>query len=172
MILDLQEHILKRLPRNARAGTARLLNHYYATLFADEIKIYTKDANLPDEVLYRLYRLGTEDLYVRALYARAGAGDQYHVQWLRAQDPPCPWDEDTCKYAALGGHLEVLQWLREQEPPCPWDEDTCLGAADGGHLEVLKWLREQEPRCPWDMESILRRDDISDEVRAWMEAQV
>ena len=26
------------------------------------------------------------------------------------------------KYAAQGGHLEVLKWLRlENDPPCPWD---------------------------------------------------
>ena len=42
------------------------------------------------------------------------------VQILREQDPPCPWDERTCMYAAEGGHLDVLQWARSQDPPCPW----------------------------------------------------
>ena len=39
--------------------------------------------------------------------------------------------------------MAVLQWARENG--CPWDEDTCSFAAEGGHLEVLavgscKWL--------------------------------
>ena len=42
------------------------------------------------------------------------------VKILRARDPRCPWDEDTCRDAAArGGHLHVLQWLRSQDPPCP-----------------------------------------------------
>ena len=52
--------------------------------------------------------------------------------------------------AARGGHLEVLKWLRSQDDPCPWDEETCYCAALGGHLEVLHWLRSQEDPCPWD----------------------
>ena len=32
--------------------------------------------------------------------------------------------------------LEVLQWARENG--CPWDVDTCAFAAGGGHLEVLE----------------------------------
>ena len=39
------------------------------------------------------------------------------VQILRAHDPPCPWDVDTCWNAARGGHLHVLQWARSQDPP-------------------------------------------------------
>ena len=177
MILDLQVHILKRLPRNARAGTARLLSRYYASLFEDEINIYEDDGDLPDEVLHRLYEHADCERLTRA---RAGVGDlrqmrnlyvkwqaqtplldkkMYEVEgchpkvteWLRGQEPPCPWDEETCIVAAEGGHLEVLKWLRAQDPPCPWYEDyTCEYAARGGYLEVLKWLRSQEPRCHWN----------------------
>ena len=32
----------------------------------------------------------------------------------------------------LLGVLEVLQWVRPND--CPWDEDTCTYAAAGGHL--------------------------------------
>ena len=67
---------------------------------------------------------------------------------LRATEPPCPWDEYTCRRAARGGHLDVLQWARSQDPPCPWDEDTCKYAAEYGHLHVLQWLRSQDPPCP------------------------
>jgi hypothetical protein len=44
----------------------------------------------------------------------------------------------------------MLQWLRKQDPPCPWDSRACSNAAQRGHLEVLKWLRGQDPPCPWD----------------------
>ena len=174
MILDLQEQILKRLPRNARAGTARLLSRYYAALFADDVKIYLKDADLPDECLYRLYsEEGDKD---RVIFARAGAGDLRHLKWLRVQNRRRVWHDDTCAMAAKGGHLDVLkwllrwqcsvneytcsqaaygghihvlEWLREQQ--CPWDEETCsMAAAFGGHLEVVKWLRAQDPPCSWD----------------------
>ena len=59
---------------------------------------------------------------------------------------PCPWDEETCSFAARGGHLDVLQWARANE--CPWDEDTCSSAARGGHLKVLQWARAKG--CLWD----------------------
>ena len=72
------------------------------------------------------------------------------LQWMRAQDPPCPWNERTCSDAAKGGHLHVLQWLRAQDPPCPWDERTCAAAAEDGNLHVLQWMRAQDPPCPWD----------------------
>ena len=43
-------------------------------------------------------------------------------------------------HAAMGGHLETLQWLRATG--CPWNADTCLWAALHGHLETLRWARE------------------------------
>ena len=68
------------------------------------------------------------------------------MKWLRAKG--CPWGTGTSRSAALGGHLEVLQWMRGQDPPCPWDSRVCYWAALGGHLEVLRWARSQG--CPWD----------------------
>ena len=64
------------------------------------------------------------------------------LQWARAQG--CPWDYDTCSYAAGNGRLTVLQWARAQG--CPWDVRTCAWAADNGHLAVLQWARAQG--CP------------------------
>jgi hypothetical protein len=75
------------------------------------------------------------------------------LQWVREQDPPCPWGVSTCNAAADAEDLEVLMWLREQDPPCPWDERTCqaaAGAIGGGSLKMLKWMREQHPPCPWN----------------------
>ena len=68
-----------------------------------------------------------------------------------AHEDGCPWDEETCCYAVLGGHLNVLTYAHENG--CPWDERTCCYAAEGGHLDVLKYARENG--CPWDMEECL-----------------
>ena len=65
------------------------------------------------------------------------------LQWLRAQDPPCFWSEDTCSAAARGGHLAVLQWLRAQDPPCPWNLQQCVSGSAG---EVRRWLEAQVGR--------------------------
>ena len=50
--------------------------------------------------------------------------------------------------AALGGHLHVLEWARAQDLPCPWDEDTCQLALEGRHYHILRWLRSHDPLCP------------------------
>ena len=36
----------------------------------------------------------------------------------------CMCDDDTCNWAAFGGHLGVLQWLRVNS--FPWDEQAKL----------------------------------------------
>ena len=70
------------------------------------------------------------------------------VKWLRAKG--CPWGDMTSYWAAEGGRLEVLQWMRGQDPPCPWTSSVCYRAARKGHLEVLRWARSQG--CPWNEE--------------------
>ena len=86
-----------------------------------------------------------------------------------AHENGCPWDEGTCEWAAMGGHLDVLKYLHDNG--CPWDEDTCLMAAEGGHLHVLQWARENG--CPWSKVECYRmayRMD-SDEMKAWIRSQ-
>ena len=88
------------------------------------------------------------------------------LEWARENG--CPWDEDTCggggaaisihcsgarerlpvgredvRFAAYGGHLEVLKWARENG--CPWDEDTCARAAGAAISNRLQWARERLP---------------------------
>jgi hypothetical protein len=43
------------------------------------------------------------------------------LKWAREHG--CPWNSDTCSFAARGGHLTVLRWARKQG--CEWDEETC-----------------------------------------------
>ncbi len=40
------------------------------------------------------------------------------LKYLRAQVPPCPWNERFYIYAAMGGYLEILIWARKNG--CPW----------------------------------------------------
>jgi len=35
------------------------------------------------------------------------------LKWARANG--CAWDEWTCAYAAIGGHLSILKWARDRE---------------------------------------------------------
>ena len=77
------------------------------------------------------------------------------LQWLRAQTPPAPWDEDVCSSAAGAGHLAILQWLQAQRPAAPWSEMTATMAAANGHEHVLQWLREQ-PNFPYPVPTIDR----------------
>ncbi len=67
-------------------------------------------------------------------------GHVHILQWLRSQDPPCPWNENTCSFAAGNGHLHLLQWLRSLDPPCPWVEKACSYAAEWSFtcFEVVK----------------------------------
>ena len=64
------------------------------------------------------------------------------LQWARAND--CPWDVNTCRYAASDGQLEVLQWVRENDANGEaWNEDRVRACAVGPRKqEVLTWLDE------------------------------
>ena len=64
------------------------------------------------------------------------------MQWARQHD--CPWDSDTCTYAAIAGQLEVLQWVRENDATGEvWEERLVRTHASGPRKqEVLTWLDE------------------------------
>jgi hypothetical protein len=105
--------------------------------------------------------------------AAARNGQLEILKWLRAQVPPCPWNEWACLYAAKNGHLGVLKWLRAQDPPCPWDEWVCSCAAENGHLDVLRWMRAQNPPCPWDeWACIYAVGNGQLDILKWLRAQV
>jgi len=59
--------------------------------------------------------------------------------------------------AAGEGHVEVLRWLRAQEPPYPWDSSVLRRARENRRITAVAWLVEagcpdvEEPR------GILRR---------------
>jgi hypothetical protein len=53
----------------------------------------------------------------------------------------CPWDERTCRFAAEGGHLDILKWARKNG--CPWDFRTCANATFEGIRRNLSRRRER-----------------------------
>ena len=57
--------------------------------------------------------------YIKAIIK----GNLRIVQWLYQQK--IPWNIKCCTIAARYGYFHILQWLREQDPPCPWDEKVC-----------------------------------------------
>ena len=79
----------------------------------------------------------------------SGSGEEWTARRVEGVENGCPWNEDTCAYAAFGGQLEVLQWARANAGP--WGASTCMWAAEHGHLEVLQWLHANG--CPWDAET-------------------
>ena len=83
------------------------------------------------------------EVNIRLMNLTAKYGCLESVKILRANDPPCPWHEYTCSYAAEGGHLHVLQWLRSQDPPCPWNKGHCLEILLSCHPPVAEWIRSK-----------------------------
>jgi hypothetical protein len=62
-----------------------------------------------------------------------------HMQWLRAQQPPAPWDASVCLAAAIGGHLETLMWLWAVD--APWCAGTSAAALNSGKKDVQAWVK-------------------------------
>lgn len=58
------------------------------------------------------------------------------LKWLRKHG--CPWDFNTCAFAAGNGHIEILEWLIIEG--CPWNDEIYAHAAQSGHLNILIWL--------------------------------
>lgn len=59
------------------------------------------------------------------------------LQWLRAQDPPCPWNANVTNTAATKGFLEILDWSYSEG--CPLSKGVCSEAASNGHLDCLQY---------------------------------
>lgn len=79
-------------------------------------------------------------------------GKLHVVKWARFHE--CPWNKETCSYAAYHGHLHILKWLLMNG--CKWNSNVCRLACSNGHLDIVQWVAENEliPRrsifpCLW-----------------------
>jgi len=82
-------------------------------------------------------------------------GDFSTLKWLYAQG--CTVNQGTMDAAARLGLLDTMKWLRSLDPPCPWDDEVFRDAAVciwwNPSLEILNWLHTQG--CPWDVSKCL-----------------
>ena len=122
------KEVLERLDPTARASLARTGSALWDVVFPISISPFglLRAETPPAAGVARVFKL------VDFL------GTAERLAWAKANG--CPWDAETCCYAARGGNLEALKWARQHG--CPWNAGTCHGAARGGHLEVLQWARE------------------------------
>jgi hypothetical protein len=107
------------------------------SLTADQVGTYGEDKKKTKKAVLSICDLA------------AKSGDLEKLKWA-IKELKVPVDENMSLAASAGGSLEVLQWLRSQNPPCPWNAGVCSGAAENGQMHVLRWLRAQDPPCPWD----------------------
>ena len=91
--------------------------------------------------LLKLSRLFNYKLEFTSCYTASENGNLEILQWLRSQNPPCFWNEETCAIAARNGHLNLLKWCKKNR--CPWNKKICSSAAFGGHLEILQWYQDE-----------------------------
>ena len=90
------------------------------------------------------YLVGAErGLKPPVLCMAAMKGHLHLVMHLR-ETLRCRWNATVCWMAAYFGHLHVLQWLRGQNPPCPWDSMVLRVAKQRNHSEVLKFAVEND----------------------------
>lgn len=57
----------------------------------------------------------------------AADGNLRALKWARARIAP-KWTSRTFVRAAIKGHLHVMKWLRAQDPPCPFDPEMTVKA--------------------------------------------
>jgi len=60
------------------------------------------------------------------------------LKWAR-EVKKCEWDEKTINAAAFNGNLEMLKYCFSNDYPCD-KEESCKRAAIGGHLDCLRFL--------------------------------
>ena len=121
------------------------LNKIELNLYPKEDYYYNKKKLSFGDILNFLIK--TKKNKIMNILAKIG-----YLHCLRyAHENGCPWNYNTCVYAAKEGHLECLKYAHENG--CPWDEDTCsYAAARRGTLECIKYAHENG--CPWDEETI------------------
>lgn len=69
-----------------------------------------------------------------------------HLAWLKyLRENGCQLTNELCTICTIYGHFEMLQYLHQEA--CPWDDDICVIATRYGHLNILQYLHEEG--CAW-----------------------
>lgn len=77
------------------------------------------------------------------MLAAVSVGDFGLVQWMLAQNPPCPLHNSCFEAAARNGDLAMLQWLCAQR--LTPDQGCLYSAIQHGKLENVQWIYQQQP---------------------------
>lgn len=99
-------------------------------------------------------------------YLVTGRRDYGTNSSIPMSDRSCPWDDRTCRNAALGGHIDVLQYTVENGCLCP--NTICEEAVLGGNLACLKWLTEKHLSSKICSASILAIVHGKDEILEYL----
>lgn len=129
----------------AKVGSLEILKLVYKRL---ELSEDDEDRRYYEDDYWRYYENDylrfikeNENIYYPAIMSAAIENGNFDcVQWLDEND--CPWNKDSCDFAAAaaGGHIEILEWLHENE--CPWDEYACDAAEENGHSDIVEWFHK------------------------------
>jgi len=101
------------------------------------------------EVIEELLKLGCRwNIETSAI---AAANNQIELmKWMQRKGWPLD-DPILCSQAARYGQIKSLRFLREElNPPCPWNFQTCTYAAGNGHLECLEYADSNGCAHFWD----------------------
>jgi hypothetical protein len=79
----------------------------------------------------------------KAIAAAARKGNLEMLKYCFSNDCPCD-EEESCKQAAKGGHLDCVRFLFDKvEPSRETERTAALQAACGGHTDILKYFVEE-----------------------------
>ena len=85
----------------------------------------------------------------------AGTNKLEFLKWAR-EVKHCEWDEWTIKAAAAKGNLEMLKYCFYNGCPCD-EEESCKQAAIGGHLDCVRFLFDKvEPSRETEKEAAMQ----------------
>ena len=79
----------------------------------------------------------------KTINAAAAKGNLEMLKYCFSNGCPCD-EEESCKQAAHGGHLDCLRFLFDKvKPSRETEKEAAIQAACGGHLDILKYFVEE-----------------------------
>ena len=67
--------------------------------------------------------------------------DLHLLKWLRAEDPPCPWDEESTENAVMTDNMTIFKYLIHEG--CPMDLEALIDAGEEAEAyEIMDFLMD------------------------------